>query len=136
MRVLKIDRTVFDVGFDSDWNKLMNSYNAKGFEKMEFIGNLDLQNCIGFDGGNINLPIEMEIKGHLMLDGATIDSLPKKLIVNGVMSCTRTKIEFLPENLYVGGYLNVLRTKITKMPKKYYVKGTIYSDIYPSTGDF
>ena len=103
MKILKINQTVFDVGFDSDWNKLMRSYEAKGFDQLIFLGDLDLYNT-------------------------KITSLPDNLSVGGNLDLRYTKITSLPDNLSVGGDMYLSNTKITSLPDNLSVKGEIYKD--------
>ena len=103
MKIFKINRTVYDVGFDFDWNKLMRSYEAKGFDQLIFLGNLNLSNT-------------------------KITSLPDNLSVGGYLDLHNTNITSLPDNLSVGGSLYLSGTKITSLPDNLSVKGEIYKD--------
>ena len=128
MRVLKIDKTVFDIGFDSDWNKLMESYNTKGFDKMEFMRSLLLES-FSTPPKEYNLfPTNLYVHNHFNMANSLIKNLPKILHVNGKLIMRNTNIEELPEMLFVGDILDIRRTKITKIPKNAIIRGKIYSD--------
>ena len=126
MRVLKIDRTVFDVGFDSDWNKLMNSYNAKGFEKMEFIGTLHLSsNYLNRKIYN-SFPTNLHVHGQMSLSRSLIENLPKILYVDAGLYMNNTNVKELPGVLNVEGVLDIRDTLITKLPVNAIIKGEIH----------
>ena len=122
MRVLKIDRTIIEIGFENNWNRLMDSYNAKGFDKLEIIGNLNLSGLIIND-----LPKKMNVYGNLELRECEINcKLPEVLYVDGYLSFNRTKINYLPKNLYVGEWLDIEYSNITKIPESAVIKKTIF----------
>ena len=81
-------------------------------ENLEVGGHLYLQ------GTNItSLPEGLKVGGSLDLRGTKITSLPDGLEVGGSLDLRGTNITSLPDGLKVGGYLDLQGTNITEIPK-------------------
>jgi hypothetical protein len=72
-----------------------------------------------------SLPNGLRVKGDLSLFGTAIKSLPEGLYVDGWMDVSHTYIESLPNNLYVGGDLWFKYSNIGEIPKNLYVGGEL-----------